>query len=102
MKNLKQIDFKEVKHLIIESSFYYTYQDMPYLLYEGDCILDKPFDLDNADFQDFAAIIITGDLTATQIYNSETDALCGLIVFGKFDSSKYTWLADKRFLLAKT
>lgn len=82
MKNIQQSDFKSVKKFIPENSFYAQELNMPFLLCEGDWILEKPLDLDSEDFQDFAAIIVTGDMRATQIYNSETDGSCGLIVLG--------------------
>lgn len=82
MKNLQQSEFKSVKKFIPENSFYAQELNMPYLLCEGDWILEKPLDLDSEDFQNFAAIIVTGNMTAPQIYNTETDASCGLIVLG--------------------
>lgn len=81
-KNLKKCTHQEVAHWIPESSFYAENQDMPYLLYEGDWTLEKPLDLDAKEFENTYAIIVTGNMTATQIYNEETDGSCGLVVLG--------------------
>lgn len=82
IKNLKKCTYQEVAHLIPEDSFYAKSGDMDYLLCQGDWVLEKPLDLDREDLQNTYTIIVTGNMTATQIYNEETDGSCGLVVLG--------------------
>lgn len=82
IKNFKKCTYQEVAHLIPEDSFYAQSEDMDYLLCEGDWVLEKPLDLDGQDLQNIYTIIVTGNMTATQIYNEETDGSCGLVVLG--------------------
>ncbi|MDO4230288.1 MAG: hypothetical protein Q4C98_10770 [Capnocytophaga sp.] len=68
--------------MIPKESLYDRDTEMSFLLKDGDWHLDTPLDLDAEMFSDIIAIIVTGSMTATQIYNAETDSSCGLVVLG--------------------
>ncbi len=89
---------QEVKHLLPEDSVYLTHYRAKYnpqvIVVQGDWYCAEPLDLDEPEkvFTDFDwrnsdeehpfFILVQGDMTATNIYNAETDGSCGLVVLG--------------------
>jgi len=85
---MKKVHFDDIKHLIPENCPY-NHEDFrsPILYAEGNQTWIEPTDLDEIygmdDTEDFYPfVLINGDLTASQIFNEETDGSTGLIVLG--------------------
>lgn len=89
--------FSEISHLIPEQSIYQTHyqttDNSKIIFIDGDYHFDRPIDLDEADtffglkesedYRDYPlSILVTGNVTAGNIYNGETDGSVGLIVLG--------------------
>lgn len=82
-QNFKQCTFEEVKNFLPKESWYYNEgeknKNISFLLHEGDFSTSKPIDLDEVEQ---SAIIITGNFSAQNIFNANTDGSCGLVVLG--------------------
>lgn len=94
---MKPIPFKEIKHLLPQDSHYNKdeyFLDKEVLLHEGDWVVNEPLDLDqpelllaDGDCPEFPPfILVTGNMTAKNIFNEETDGSTGLMVLGNLSA----------------
>ncbi|KGE13119.1 hypothetical protein [Sphingobacterium deserti] len=85
---MKKVSFDSVQHLIPENCWYKDqHYDEQVLLCEGDQNWKNPVDLDHIfgaeqDAEFYPLVLVTGNLQATQIFNTDTDGSSGLIVLG--------------------
>lgn len=85
---MKKVSLDSIRHLIPDGCWYKDEKHDDYVLYcAGDQNWTSPRNLDELGITDnsedfYPFILIQGNLTATQLFNEETDGSTGLIVLG--------------------